>query len=79
MALTQEVQISKIEVSGPFNIISVLKNIITFDDGVETERTNHRHTVAPGADISGEDQSVQAKVAEVHTQEILDAYAAFIA
>ena len=38
-----------------------------------------RRVIAPNDDISGESAEVQALVAAVHTQEIKDAYAAFLA
>lgn len=38
-----------------------------------------RRVIAPNDDISGESAEVQALVAAVHTQEVKDAYAAFLA
>ena len=38
-----------------------------------------RRVIAPNDDVSGESAEVQALVAAVHTQEIKDAYAAFVA
>lgn len=38
-----------------------------------------RRVIAPNDDISGESSEVQALVAAVHTQEIKDAYAEFLA
>ena len=48
-------------------------------DGVEISRTYHRHVVAPGADLSGEDARVK-KIAEVeHTSAVITAYNDLIA
>jgi hypothetical protein len=44
------------------------------EDGVEISSKFHRHVVAPGADISGEDAKVQAICAAVHTAEVIAAY-----
>ena len=44
------------------------------EDGVEISSKFHRHVVAPGADISGEDAKVQAICAAVHTFEVIAAY-----
>ena len=38
-----------------------------------------RRVIAPNDDVSGESAEVQALVAAVHTQEIKDAYTAFLA
>ena len=36
----------------------------------------HRHVVVPGADVSGEDASVQTVANAVHTAEVIAAYRA---
>jgi len=46
------------------------------EDGVEISSKFHRHTVAPGADVSGEDAKVQAIAASIHTPEVIAAYEA---
>jgi hypothetical protein len=46
------------------------------EDGVEISGTFHRHVVAPGADVSGEDAKVQAIAASIHTAEVIAAYVA---
>lgn len=46
------------------------------EDGVEISSKFHRHVVAPGADVSGEDAKVQAICASVHTAEVIAAYKA---
>jgi hypothetical protein len=49
------------------------------EDGVEISSKFHRHVVAPGADVSGEDAKVQAIAASIHTAEVIEAYKAAIA
>ena len=46
------------------------------EDGVEISSKFHRHVVAPGADVSGEDAKVQAIAASIHTAEVVAAYVA---
>lgn len=46
------------------------------EDGVEISSKFHRHTVVPGADVSGEDAKVQAIAASIHTAEVVAAYVA---
>ena len=51
------------------------KNAIK-EDGVEISSKFHRHVVAPGADVNGEDAKVQAIAASIHTPEVIAAYQA---
>jgi hypothetical protein len=39
----------------------------------------HRHVVVPGADVSGEDDKVQAIAASIHTADVVAAYKASVA
>ena len=75
MALTEENIADKIEVVENGTVQVRTANIV-LKDGVEIARNFHRHTVAPGQDYSNEDAKVQAVCAAVHTQEVIDAYAA---
>ncbi len=74
MALTKETVEDKIEIVGDYKIIQVRTATIVKDDGVEISRSNHRHSVTPGQDVSGESAEVQALASVVHTQEVVDAY-----
>ena len=78
MALTKEVLIDKYEIVGEFNHVQCRQATVISEDGVEISRTFHRHTIAPGDDVSGESAETQAIVAAAHTQEIKDAYAAHL-
>jgi len=46
------------------------------EDGVEISSKFHRHVVAPGDDVSGEDAKVQAIAAAIHTSAVISAYEA---
>mgnify|MGYP001569179470 CR=1 FL=1 len=47
-----------------------------FDDGVQIAEQYHRHVVAPGDDVSGEDPRVRAVAALLHTPAVIAAYKA---
>ena len=76
MALTEESYADKIEVVGDFAHVQVRTATVIKRDGEEISRSYHRHVVAPGDDYSAEDAKVKAVCAAVHTQEVIDAYAA---
>jgi hypothetical protein len=73
------IALEKIEV---VDIIEVVENgcvqvrtkIAIKEDGIEISSKVHRHVVAPGADVSGEDAKVQAIASAVHTPEVVAAY-----
>jgi hypothetical protein len=46
------------------------------EDGVEISSKFHRHVVAPGADVSGEEAKVQAIAASIHTADVIATYKA---
>jgi len=56
--------------------IQVRTKIAIKEDGVEISSKFHRHVVAPGADVSGEDAKVQAIAASIHTADVVAAYEA---
>ena len=47
-----------------------------FDDGVQIAEQYHRHVVAPGDDVSGEDPRVRAVATLLHTPAVIAAYKA---
>ena len=82
MAITKEIVVDKIEVSES-SIISVRTATVLKEDGVELNRSFHRHSVVPSvrdndtwkdADISGEDAKVQAIANATWTDEVKKAY-----
>ena len=71
MALTERFENDKIEVVGQYKAVQVRKATVIERDGVEINRSFHRHVLQPGTvaagtstltdtDISGEDVDVQA-------------------
>ena len=63
----------------PGKVIQIRTTTVVEEDGVELARNHHRHTVAPGDDVSGEIQEVQDIAAALWTLEVIDAYQASIA
>ena len=74
MAITKRTEQDKIEVVGTHKIIQVRTATIIEEDGTEISSSFHRHTVAPGADVSGESAEVQAIANAVHTDAVVSAY-----
>jgi hypothetical protein len=79
MALTERTVEDKIEIVGDYKMVQVRTATVIERDGVEISRSFHRHSLAPGADISGESAEVQAICSAIWTQEVKDAYAAHVA
>lgn len=73
MALTEAVEIDKVEIVGPYKAVQVRTATVIYRDGEEISRSFHRHVVSAGDDYSNEDPEVQAICAAVHTQEVIDA------
>lgn len=74
MALTEETIEDKIEVVGDFKHVHVRTATVIKRDGIEINRSFHRHVVAPNADISGESDEVKAICGVVHTEEVKAAF-----
>jgi len=76
--LEKNVSVDLIEVleSG---ILQVRTKTSVKEDGVEISSKFSRHTVVPGADVSGEDAKVQAIAASIHTADVVAAYKTAIA
>jgi hypothetical protein len=79
MALEKVISEDKIEIVGDFKILQIRTKTAVLEDGVELSSSFHRHTIAPGADVSGESTEVQAIAAAVHTAEVIAAYQAHVA
>lgn len=73
MALTERTEIGSrdVLVSGA---IQVRRDTVIERDGVEISRTYHRHVLAPGDSITGEDPSVQRIAIAEHTPAKIAAY-----
>jgi hypothetical protein len=74
MALTEETLVDKVEVVGEHKMVHVRTATIIKRDGVEITREQSRHVVAPGDDTTGEDPTVAAICAAVHTSDVVTAY-----
>ena len=75
MGLEKQTVIGSTEVAENGSI-SVRTDTVINDDGKELSRSFHRHVVAPGDDVSGEDARVQAVANAVWTDEVVEAFAA---
>ena len=75
MALTETTKVDQIELTEN-NVIQIRTATIIEKDGAELTRTYHRHTVAPGDDVSTEDPKVQAIANAIWTEEVIAAYQA---
>ena len=85
MALTERSENDKIEVVGQYKAIQVRRATVIERDGVEINRSFHRHTLQPGTvaegtstltdtDISGEDADVQAIYTAAWTDAVKEAW-----
>ena len=75
MALQEKSVVDKIEVLLDGCIQVRTKNQI-LKDGVEVASTFHRHAIAPGDDVSNEDERVAAVATTLWTEEVVAAYQA---
>jgi hypothetical protein len=75
MALEKVIAVDRIEVveSG---VVQVRTATRIMEDGKQISSTFHRHSIAPGADYSGEDTRVQGVCAALHTAQAIAAYKA---
>ncbi len=75
MALEKVISVDLIEVIEN-GCIQVRTKTAIMEDGKQISGQFHRHVVAPGDDVSGEDAKVQAIAASIHTAEVVAAYVA---
>ena len=73
MALTEAVEIDKVEIVGPYKAVQVRTATVIYRDDEEISRSFHRHVVSAGDDYSNEDPQVQAICAAVHTDSVVAA------
>jgi hypothetical protein len=76
MALTEKIEIDRIEVVGGWTI-QVRQATVIEKDGVQVARTFHRWVLTPDMDISGQEQKVQDICNAAWTEEVKSAYEAF--
>ena len=78
MAITKELREDKIEIVGDYKHVQVRTATVIKEDGVELNRSFHRHVVNCLDDISGQSAEVQAICNAVWTDEIKAAYQAHL-
>lgn len=78
MAITKELIEDKIEIVGEFKHVQVRTATVIKEDGVELNRSFHRHTLNCLDDITGESSEVQAICNAVWTDEIKADYQTFL-
>ena len=76
MALTEQTEIDKIEVTNDWNI-QVRQATIIERDGEFVSRTFHRWVLNPDSDISGQEQKVKDIANAAWTPEVRQAYETF--
>ena len=78
MAITKELIEDKIEIVGDYKHVQVRTATVIKEDGVELNRSFHRHSLNCLDDISGESSEVQAICNAVWTDELKAAYQVFL-
>ena len=78
MAITKNIEIDKIEIVSPYNILQIRVATVLVEDGEELTRTYHRYVKVPGNDVSEEPASIQGLANLLWTQQIIDDYEASI-
>ena len=76
MALTETVNIDRIEVANDWNI-QVRQATVIEKDGEQVARSFHRWVLTPDMDISGQEQKVKDICNAAWTPEVRQAYEAF--
>lgn len=76
MALEKVTTDDRIEIIGDYKMIQIRTKTAVLEDGVELSSSYHRRVISPGDDVSGETTEIQDIAATVHTQAVIDAYAA---
>ena len=78
MALEKLIIEDKIEIVGDYKAVQVRTATVIKEDGVELNRSFHRHTLNCLDDISGESAQVQAICNAVWTDELRTVYQEFL-
>jgi len=80
MALLKKTKLDKTEIVGEFKYVQCRHVTWIEEDGVLVGgKTYHRHVILPNDDVSNESAETQAIVATVHTPEVKEKYATFLA
>ena len=76
--ITRELIEDKIEIVGEFKHVQVRTATVIKEDGVELNRSFHRHVLKPTDDITNESDEVQAICNAVWTDELKASYQEFL-
>jgi hypothetical protein len=76
MASFTERQEHQLEIIPPYSVIQCRRADIIEKDGAEVGKTYHRHTRAPGENVSNDCAELQAVAAALWTPEVIAAYQA---
>ena len=76
MALTEKIEIDRIEIQSDWNI-QVRQATVIEKDGAQVARSFHRWVLTPDMDISGQEQKVQDICNVAWTDEVKAAYETF--
>ena len=81
MALSESIEYDKIEIIGQHKHVQIRKATVIKKDGTELARSFHRYYLTPDIDLSerSEPNEVVAVCNAVWTQEVKDAWTAFLA
>ena len=81
MALSETIEYDKIEIIAPYKHVQVRKATVIKKDGTEMARSFERYVLTPDMDLSerSEPNEVVAVCNAVWTQEVKDAWTAFLA
>ena len=81
MALSESIEYDNIEIIGQHKHVQIRKATVIKKDGVELTRSFHRYLLTPDMDLSerSEPNEVVAVCNAVWTQEVKDAWTAFLA
>ena len=75
MALVKRTEVGSRNVL-PNGVINIRTDTIIEDDGVVMSRAYHRHVLAPGDDLTGEDPTVVLVANAIWTADVIAAYEA---
>ena len=78
MALSESIEYDKIEIVGQYKAVQIRKASVIKKDGTELTRSFERYVLHPDSDISAEPTEVQTICNVVWTQEVKDAWKAYL-
>ena len=79
MALEKVITQDKIEIVGAYKAVQVRTKTAIMDDGLEISSAFSRKVISAGDDYSNESAEVRAICSLVHTDEVVAAFAAYMA